>query len=87
MGSLSSSTEPTIDAEKLKFFKTKVNIEDYAKISAGDFQKISFVELASVLKNYYSHMSYIYSVGAGKTFIYLFSFSSVFFFASLISRC
>ena len=52
MEQLSSSTESTIDAERLKFFKTKVNIWNYAKISAGDFQKLSFDDRASILKNY-----------------------------------
>ena len=38
----SSSAELTIDAERLKVFKMKVNIWDYDKISAGDFQKLFF---------------------------------------------
>ena len=63
----------------------KVNIWDYDKISAGDFQKLSFDDRASILKNCYSDMSAKYSVGAGKMFIYL-SFCPG-FFASFISRC
>ena len=74
----SSSAELTIDAERLKVFKMKVNIWDYDKISAGDFQKLSFDDRASI--------SAKYSVGASKMFIYLFSFSPG-FFGSLISRC
>ena len=50
---LPSSAEVTIDADSLKIFNTKVKIWEYAKISASDFQKLSFDDRASILKNYY----------------------------------
>ena len=73
--SLSSSAEVTIDAEKLKFFTTKVKIWDYAKKFPSNFQKLSFGDRALILKNYYSDMSAKYSLGTGTSFFsYLFIF-------------
>ena len=66
---LPSSAEVTIDADSLKIFNTKVKIWEYAKISASDFQKLSFDDRASILKNYYSDMSSKCYVGAGILFI------------------
>ena len=51
----SSTTEPT--NHYASFFKTKVNIWDYAKISGDNFQKLSFNDRASILKNYYSDIA------------------------------
>ena len=65
----------TIDADRLKFFTTKVEIWEYAKIPASDFQKLSFDDKASILKHYYSDMSAKYSVSAAILFIYLFFYS------------
>ena len=70
-----SSAVVAIDADRLKFFNTKVQIWEYAKISASNFQKLSFDNRASILKNYYSNMSAKYSVGTGILFIYLFFYS------------
>ena len=72
---LSTSAEVTIDADRLKFFTTKVEIWEYAKIPASDFQKLSFDDRASILKHYYSDMSAKYSVSAAILFIYLFFYS------------
>ena len=66
---LPSSAEVTIDVDSLKIFNTKVKIWEYAKISASDFQKLSFDDRASILKNYYSDMSSKCYVGAGILFI------------------
>lgn len=71
----SSSTEVAIDVDSLKFFKSKVRVWEYAKISASDFQKLSFDDRSSIFKNYYLDMSTKCSMGAGKMFV--FSFWSV----------
>ena len=68
----SFSAEITIDADRIKFFNTKVKIWEYTKISTSGFQKLSFDERASILKNYYSDISVKYSVGAGILFICFF---------------
>ena len=65
MGSLPSLTEVSIDAARLKFFNSKVKIWEYAKISANDFQKLSFQNRSLILKNYHFNMSTKYSMGSG----------------------
>ena len=69
--SLSSSAEVSTDADRLKFFNSKVKVWEYAKILASDFQKFSFDNRSSILKNYYLDMSTKYSTGAGKMFYIL----------------
>ena len=63
-----SSNEVVIDADKLKFFNSQLKVWEYAKISAAEFQKLSFDDRSSILKKYYVDMSAKYSVGAVKMF-------------------
>ena len=66
------SNEVVIDTDSLKFFISKLKVWDYAKVSAADYQKLSFDVTSSISKKYYVDISAKYSVGAGKI---LFSFS------------
>ena len=68
----SSSTEVSIDVDRLKFFNSKMKIWDYAKISADNVHKLSFDDRFSILKNYYLDMSVKYYFGAGKMFVFCF---------------
>ena len=70
--SSSASTEVSIDADRLKFFNSKMKTWDYAKISADDFHKLSSDYRSSILKNYYLDLSAKYSFGAGKMFVFCF---------------
>ena len=45
-----SSNEVEIDADKLKFYNSQLKVWDYEKISAGEFQKLSFDDKTSTLK-------------------------------------
>ena len=71
-GSL-SSTEVAIDGDKLKSYNTQLKMWDYAKVSAGNFQKPSFDDRSSILKKYYADISAKYSVGASKMFVFFWS--------------
>lgn len=45
-----SSNEVEIDADKLKFYNSQLKVWDYEKISASQFQKLSFDDKTSTLK-------------------------------------
>ena len=45
-----SSNEVEIDADKLKFYNSQLKVWDYEKISASEFQKLSFDDKTSTLK-------------------------------------
>ena len=47
---LTSSNEVEIDADKLKFYNSQLKVWDYEKISASEFQKLSFDDKTSTLK-------------------------------------
>ena len=66
-----SSEEVTIDGERLKFFNSQLKVWEYVKISAVDYQKLSFDDRSSILKKYSVDISAKYSVGGSKI---LFSF-------------
>ena len=74
------SKEVAIDADRLKFFNSKLRIWDYAKISSSDYQKLSFKDKSSILKSYYVDMPAKYSLGTGINIIFCFlvEFSPVF---------
>ena len=64
------SNEVEIDAENLKFYNSQLKVWDYAKISAAEFQKLSFDDRSSILKKCYVDMTAIYSAGSGNKFFY-----------------
>ena len=64
------ANEVEIDAEKLKFYNSQLKVWDYAKISAVEFQKLSFDDRSNILKKYYVDMTAKYSAGAGKKFFH-----------------
>ena len=72
----STSTEVEMDPEKLKFFMSKLKIWDYAKISAFEFQNLSFEDKSKIVSNYYANMPTKYLVNSVKSlfFCYLFLF-------------
>ena len=65
-----SSNEVEIDAEKLRFHNSYLKVLDYAKISAVEFQKLSFDNSSNILKKYYVDMMVKYSAGGGKENFY-----------------
>ena len=72
-----SSDDIKMDPGKLKFFSSKLKIWDYAKITASEFQNLSYDDKANVLKKYYIDICSRYSSGSGKS---LFFFVCVFLF-------
>lgn len=54
-----------IDAEKLKFFNTKLKIWDYSGLSFADYQKLLIDKRSSILRKCYSDMCKRYSIGVG----------------------
>lgn len=53
------SNEVVIDTDSLKFFISKLKVWDYAKVSAADYQKLSFDYRSSILKKYLIHLQNI----------------------------
>ena len=47
-----SSNEVEIEADKRKFYNSQLRVWDYAKISASEFQKLSFDNKSITLKIY-----------------------------------
>ena len=60
--------EVVIESDKLKFFNSQLKLWGYAKTLAAEFQKLSFDDRSSILKQYHVDMSSKYLVGAGKVF-------------------
>ena len=50
------STEVATDYDRLEFFNSKLKVWDYVKISAADYQKLSFDYRSSILKKYLIHI-------------------------------
>ena len=65
-----SSDDVKMDPGKLKFFSSKLKIWDYAKITASEFQNLSYDDKANVLKKYYIDICSRYSSGSGKSFFF-----------------
>ena len=90
----STSTEVEIDPEKLNFFTSKLKIWDYIKISALEFQNLSFEDKCKILTNYYTEMSSKCFLNTGKHFFYCFfillfvpgQFSLIKFYGNLFSK-
>ena len=74
-----STVEVNIDAEKLKFFNTKLKVWDYAKISFSDYQKLVIDNRSSILKSYYRDMCKNYSVGSVKILCFIIFFTLFYF--------
>ena len=55
-----------IDNDKLNIYNSQLKVSDYAKISANEFQELSFDNKPSILKKYHVDMLAKYSSGAGK---------------------
>ena len=64
------SNEVEIYAEKLKFYKSQLKVWDYAKVSAAEFQKLSFDDRSTILKKCHVDMTTKYSAGSGNKFFY-----------------
>ena len=60
-----------------------MKIWEYVKISASDFQKLSFDDRPSILKNYYLDTSTKYSMGSSKIFCFFLALSLTIFSGSL----
>ena len=60
-----SSTAVDNDADRLKFFTTKVKISDFANLSLNDYQKLSVKDRLSIFKNYYVGICDCYSSVSG----------------------
>ena len=67
------SDEVEIDPEKLKFFNSKPNVWDFAKIPASEFQNLPFDNKSTILKKYYVDMLSKHPDGKSKIIFYLFS--------------
>ena len=67
-----------MDPEKLKFFRSKLKSWDYAKISAFEFQNLSFEDKSKILRNYCDEMSTKYLVNSGKNLFFCCFFLFVF---------
>ena len=46
------SQKVKMDSEELFFFRSKLKIRDYAKITAFEFQNVPYYDKANVLKKY-----------------------------------
>ena len=83
------STKVEIDPEKHKFFTSKLKIWGYAKISALEFQNLSFEDKSKILRNYHTEMSPKYLLNSGPNlFCYscLVNFFMIKFNGNLFSR-
>ena len=58
--------EAQMDPKKLKFFNSKLNAWDFAKISSFEFQSLSFDDKLNLSKKYYVEMLARYTEGKGK---------------------
>ena len=62
--------EPEIDEGKLKQFLIRAKVWDYAGNSQAEYQKLSFDDLCSIVKNYYREMESRFGSGLGKCLLF-----------------